>query len=90
MNIFVGRLAQETTEKDLYLLFKQYGYVDAVMLSRDKLSKRSRGYAYVIIKQQADAESAIAALNNHELYGEKMMVKRARPGEIRFIKEENY
>ncbi len=87
MNIFIGRLASQTTEKELYLLFKQYGYISNIMLVRDKIIKKSRGYAYVVIKDEDDANRAIAALNNYELNGKKMMVKKARPREVRLIKD---
>ena len=89
MNIFIGRLSAETSEKDLYVLFKEFGYVDNCYLVRDKISKKSRGYAYVIIRDEQEAQNAISNLNGYELNGEKMMVKKARSGEIRFIREES-
>lgn len=87
MNIFIGRLSTKTTEKELYTLFKNYGFVDKCYIVRDKVGKCSRGYAYIIMNNTKEAELAINKLNNYELNGELMMVKPARKGEIRFITE---
>jgi RNA recognition motif-containing protein len=88
MNIFVGRLAAKTCEKTLTELFSQFGTVEICFVVRDKQTKHSRGYAYVIMPNNNEAETAIKSMNNFKLHDEKMMVKRARPGEIKFIKEE--
>lgn len=88
MNIFIGRLASATCEKTLTDLFSKFGRVEICFVVRDKQTKHSRGYAYVIMPNNTEAEKAIKSMNNYEIHGEKMMVKKARPGEIKFIKEE--
>jgi len=88
MNIFVGRLASATCEKTLTDLFSEFGRVETCFVVRDKQTKHSRGYAYVIMPNNTEAVTAIQSMHNYELNGEKMMVKKARPGEIKFIKEE--
>ncbi|MEA1874119.1 MAG: RNA-binding protein [Bacteroidota bacterium] len=88
MNIFIGRLSSKTCEKTLTDLFNKFGTVKICFVVRDKQTKHSRGYAYVIMPNKQEAENAIQSMNNYEIHGEKMMVKKARPGEIKFIKEE--
>jgi len=88
MNIFVGRLSSKTCEKTLTDLFSKFGSVEICFVVRDKQTKHSRGYAYVIMPNKHEAEKAINSMNNYEIHGEKMMVKKARSGEIKFVKED--
>ncbi|MDA3910640.1 MAG: RNA-binding protein [Bacteroidales bacterium] len=88
MIIFVGRLSSKTCEKTLTDLFSDFGTIELCFVVRYKQTKHSRGYAYVIMPNNNEAKNAIQSMNNYELNGEKMMVKKARPGEMKFIKEE--
>lgn len=85
MNIFIGRLSNSTTNKDIYLLFKPYGFIIDSFIVKDKISQRSRGYGYVIMRDKEDALKAIEELNGYLLNEEELIVKPARPGEIQYI-----
>ena len=89
MNIFIGRLDKDTTDKDIYHLFKEYGYVNTCFVIKDKITKVSRGHGYVVMKNDDEAMAAISALNGYVLNGEEMMVKPAKPGEIKYIRIDN-
>ena len=83
MKLYVGNLAFETTENDLQDLFQQQGTVQEVALMTDRMTGRSRGFAFVTMESNAAAQSAIAALNGRELHGRSLNVNEARPREAR-------
>ena len=78
MKIYVGNLSYEATEDDLKELFGQHGEVQSVAIIKDHYSGRSRGFGFVEMAGQADAEAAIAALNGTEHRGRKLNVNEAR------------
>jgi len=79
MNIFVGNLSFKTTEKHLQALFEQFGPVKSVEIITDKITRRSRGFAYVQMEERANAERAIAKLNNTNLNDQSLVVNEAKP-----------
>jgi cold-inducible RNA-binding protein len=83
MNLYVGNLSFETTENDLQDLFEQHGQVDEVRLMMDRMTGKSRGFAFVTINDNAHASAAMTALNGHELNGRALTVNEARPREER-------
>ena len=83
MKLYVGNLTFETTENDLQDLFEEQGTVREVALVTDRMSGRSRGFAFVTMENDAAAQSAIAALNGKELNGRPLTVNEARPRESR-------
>ena len=83
MKLYVGNLSFETTENDLQDLFEQHGQVDEVRPMMDRMTGKSRGFAFVTMNEKAEAEAAISALNGKELNGRTLSVSEARPREER-------
>lgn len=79
MNIYVGNLASDVTEEDLMNLFSQHGQVKEVKLIKDMFSQESRGFGFVEMPGQTDAQNAIKELNTQELKGKNLVVNEARP-----------
>ncbi|MBV9010066.1 MAG: RNA-binding protein [Verrucomicrobia bacterium] len=83
MKLYVGNLSFETTENDLQDLFEQQGQVGEVALMTDRMTGKSRGFAFVSMSDKEQAESAIVATNGTELHGRRLSVSEARPREER-------
>ena len=83
MKLYVGNLSFETTENDLQDLFEQHGKVGEVALMMDRMTGKSRGFAFITMNEKAEAEAAISALNGKELNGRTLSVSEARPREER-------
>ena len=79
MNIYVGNLSHDATEGDVREAFEAYGQVAAVNLITDKLTGRPRGFGFVEMPTQAEAQAAIAGLNETDLKGRTLTVNEARP-----------
>lgn len=79
MNIFVGNLAKEVTDQDLQTLFAECGNVRSVKVIRDLFSGESKGFAFIEMPGNAEANKAITELNARELKGKKIVVNEARP-----------
>src|SRR3954471_14403893 len=83
MKLNVGILTLESTENDLQDLFEQHGTVNEVHLMMDRMTGKSRGFAFVTMNDGAQANAAISALNGRELSGRTLTVNEARPREER-------
>jgi len=83
MKMYVGNLSFETTENDLQDLFEQHGTVNEVHLMMDRITSKSRGFAFVTMNDGAQANAAMSALNGRELSGRTLNVNEARPREER-------
>jgi RNA recognition motif-containing protein len=83
MKLYVGNLSFESTENDLQDLFEQHGTVNEVHLMMDRMTGKSRGFAFVTMNDDAQANAAMAALNGRELNGRALTVNEARPREDR-------
>ena len=83
MKLYVGNLSFETTENDLQDLFEQHGQVSEVRLMMDRMTGKSRGFAFVTLNDGAQANAAMSALNGRELKGRTLTVNEARPREER-------
>jgi len=83
MKLYVGNLSFETTENDLQDLFEQHGTINEVHLMMDRLTGKSRGFAFVTINDDTQAKAAMSALNGKELNGRALTVNEARPREDR-------
>lgn len=81
MNIYVGNLSFQTTEDDLRAAFSAFGKVDAVRVITDRYSGRSKGFGFVEMSNNTEAEAAIQALNGKDLQGRALTVNEARPRE---------
>jgi len=79
MKIYVGNLSFEVTEEELKQAFSGYGEVESVKIITDTYSGRSKGFGFVEISNENDAQSAINGLNDKELKGRKLKVNTARP-----------
>lgn len=77
--LFVGNLPYETMETDLETLFAQAGQVETVTVMRDRMTGRARGFAFVEMASDDDAQKAITQLNGHQLGGRALTVNEARP-----------
>jgi cold-inducible RNA-binding protein len=77
--LFVGNLSFNTDERRLEELFQSIGAVDTVNIVRDQMTGRARGFAFVEMQSEEDAQSAIQKLNDTELDGRKLAVNEARP-----------
>lgn len=82
-NIFVGNLSFSTTEDVVRSQFEAYGTVDRVSIITDRETGRSRGFAFVEMPNDEEAERAITALNGVEFGGRRLNVNEARPREER-------
>jgi RNA recognition motif-containing protein len=78
-NIFVGNLSYDASEEAVRGLFEQYGTVNSARIMTDRETGRSRGFAFVEMANEAEAEQAIAALNGYKLDGRALNVNEARP-----------
>lgn len=82
-NIFVGNLSFSSSEDSVRGLFETYGTVDRVSIITDRETGRSRGFAFVEMSNDEEAERAINALNGAEIGGRRINVNEARPREER-------
>jgi len=78
-NIFVGNLAYQTTESELEAAFAAYGAVEKTSVVRDRDTGQPRGFAFVEMTNDGEAEKAIAALNGTVLGGRALNINEARP-----------
>jgi len=78
MNIYVGNLATEVSDDELTNLFAEYGKVSSAKVIRDMFSQESRGFGFVEMPAQAEAQKAISELNTQEVKGKKLVVNEAR------------
>jgi RNA recognition motif-containing protein len=81
--LYVGNLSFNTTETDLQDLFAQAGAVSEVTLMQDKFTGKSRGFAFVTMSNEADAQKAITEFNGKTVEGRPLTVNEARPREAR-------
>jgi len=81
--LFVGNLSFHTTPADLESLFGQAGAVASVNVISDKFSGQSRGFGFVEMGSQADAQTAIERFNGYELQGRALTVNEAKPQALR-------
>jgi RNA recognition motif-containing protein len=81
--LYVGSLPYSTTEQQLSELFGQHGSVQSAKVITDRFTGQSRGFGFVEMATDEEAQKAIAALNGAELGGRTLVVNEARPQEKR-------
>src|SRR5436309_13978919 len=81
--LYVGNLSFNTTENELQELFSQAGAVQEVMLMQDKFTGKSRGFAFVTMSSDQEAQNAISQFNGKTIEGRALTVNEARPRESR-------
>ncbi len=81
MNIFVAKLNFDTRESTLQHAFEEFGEVSSIKIIMDKFTGKSKGYGFVEMPNDDDALSAISQLNDSDLDGRTIVVKKAEPRE---------
>lgn len=77
--LYVGNLAYSATEGSISDLFSQFGSVDSCQLIIDRATGRSKGFGFVEMSSDEDADKAISELNGREVEGRALTVNEARP-----------
>jgi RNA recognition motif-containing protein len=78
-NIYVGNLSYEATEDDLRQAFEAHGEVSSVAIIKDRTTGKSRGFGFVEMPDNGQAQAAIKALNLFEIRGRAITANEARP-----------
>jgi len=81
--LYVGSLPYSTTDQQLSEVFSQYGTVQSAKVITDRYTGQSRGFGFVEMATNEEAQKAIAALNGSQLGGRTLVVNEARPQEKR-------
>ncbi|MBN1388728.1 MAG: RNA-binding protein [Bacteroidales bacterium] len=84
MNIYVGNLDFKVNEDDLQKVFEVYGTVTSVKIIEDKFSGRSKGYGFVEMENDKEANKAIKSLNGTEIENREIVVNEAKPRKTRY------
>ena len=90
MNIYVGNLPYGVSEEELRSTFANFGEVATVNLITDKFTGQSKGFAFVEMPSNAEADQAIKALNDSMLKGRKIKVNQAKPRSERPARRPRY
>lgn len=83
MNIYVGNLSYDTTDAQLRELFEQFGRVKSARIIMDREKDRSKGFGFVEMADDAEAQAAISKLDGSNVQGRTIKVNEARPRENR-------
>jgi cold-inducible RNA-binding protein len=81
MNLYIGNLAYSVREQELQQFFEQYGEVSSVKVVMDRVTGRSKGFAFVEMPNDSEAQNAIDSLNGKPFKERAMTVNQARPRE---------
>jgi len=84
--LYVGNLSKSTTQDELTVLFAQAGEVIATEIMKDRKSGESRGFAFITMSAQSEADKAVSMFNAHSLRENTLKVSLAKPREQRGIK----
>ncbi len=82
--IYVGNLPYQSTSRDLEDLFSPYGTVERADVISDRQTGRSRGFGFVEMSTEEEAQAAIQGLQNAQLMDRSLVINEARPRESRF------
>lgn len=83
IRLYIGNMSQETTEQDLRTMFSEAGTVELVEVVMDRKNGRSRGFAFVTMNSQDEAEKAVQMFNGKEVNGHTIKVNISLPREER-------
>ena len=81
--LYIGNLSYDTTDESLKSAFSAFGAVESATVIQDKMSGRSRGFGFVEMSNDDEAQTAIAQMDGKELDGRAIRVNEARPQESR-------
>lgn len=87
--IYVGNMARETTEQDLRTMFSEAGTVGSVSVIMDRQTGEPKGFAFVVMGSEAEAEKAISMFDTKDMHAHALKVNIARPREERPIVASN-
>jgi RNA recognition motif-containing protein len=90
MNIYVGNLDYSVTEDGLKNAFSEFGDVSSVNIIKDKYSGQSKGFGFVEMPDNSEADKAIKALNGSQLKGRGIKVNQAKPRRERSSRRPRY
>ncbi len=90
MKLYVGNLATNVQESDLDTLFSQHGKVESVKIIQDMYTKTSKGFGFIEMLDNEEAQKALDTLNSHELKGKRIVVNEARPQKPRDRSDRRY
>lgn len=79
MKLYIGSLPYSTTESELRALFDTFGEIHDLSLAKDRNTGESKGFAFIEMKRNADADKAIKALNGSAFQGRNIKVNQAQP-----------
>jgi RNA recognition motif-containing protein len=83
MNIYIGNLSYKTTEDALKTMFAEFGEIESVKLIKDRFSGRTKGYGFIEMPSNSEADQAIKALNGNRIDGNHIKVRPADSGRKR-------
>ena len=83
MKLFVGGLSRDVNDDDLLKAFESFGKIDSATVVKDKFTGESRGFGFVEMPTDSEAQAAINGLNEKELKGRAIKVNEAKPREER-------
>ena len=83
MNIYIGNLSYGVTEDNLRSLFEEFGEIESVKVITDRFTGRSKGFGFVEMPNNSEADQAIKALNGKFIEGRNIKVNQANPGDKR-------
>ena len=81
MNIYVGNISYSSSEEDLGNLFSEYGNVTSVKIIKDKYSGRSKGFGFIEMESEENADRAISELDGKDVGGRNLRVNKAHSRE---------
>lgn len=77
--LYVGNISYQTTDEDLQKHFSEAGTVESAVVIRDRNTQRSKGFGFVEMATEEEADAAIESLNGKPLDGRELRIDRARP-----------
>lgn len=80
MNIYIGNLSYTITEDTLKAMFTEFGEVESVKVIKDRFSGRPKGFGFIEMPSNSEADQAIKALNGNRIDGNNIKVRPADPG----------
>ena len=79
MKLYIGNLSYSTTEQEIVDLLAQYGTADSVQLIKDRHTGQSKGFGFIEMNDNSEADAAIKALNDSNFKGRKLKLNQAQP-----------
>lgn len=79
MNMYIGNLPYNVSEDEIRTMFSEYGVVDSIKLITDKFSGQSKGFGFIEMSNNSEADKAIKALNKTNVKGRDIKVNQAEP-----------